>query len=112
MTEISMEAFNSWACIADGASPTILSGTSASMLSASRLTNGRCRHSQMAEELIVEAVIWDFVVAGFPVVDVKVDLIDGKYQTSTLRRWRSRSLRVRHFAKRSIKRGRCCSRRS
>ncbi len=49
------------------------------MLSASRLTNGRCRHSQMAEELIVEAVIWDFVVAGFPVVDVKVDLIDGKY---------------------------------
>jgi elongation factor G len=61
----------------------------------------------------LDSVMGAGVVAGFPVVDVKVELIDGAYSTtSTRRRSPSKSLRAQASAKRCRRASRSCSSRS
>ena len=49
----------------------------------------------------LDSVLGSGVVAGFPVVDVKVQLVDAKYHdVRTRRRGRSKSHRARHSARR------------
>ncbi len=60
----------------------------------------------------IESVLGAGVVAGFPVVDVKVQLVDGKYHDVDSRRWPSKSPRVRHSVKPCRRASRSCSSRS
>ena len=60
----------------------------------------------------LNSVMGSGVVAGFPVVDVKVQLVDGKYHDVDSLRWPSKSHRARHSAKRCSRKSLFCSSRS
>ena len=60
----------------------------------------------------LESVLGAGLLAGFPVVDLKVTLIDGALPRRRLVGPRLRNLRARRFAKRCRRAARCCSSRS
>ena len=61
----------------------------------------------------LESVLGSGVLAGFPVVDLKVDADRRRATTTSIRRrWPSKSRRARRCAKRCRRAARCCSSRS